>query len=417
MWGGWLMGFPRMPDAMVPSVNALLAQSLGSGSVSASTQASVFDRLVTRNSSGAPGEVAATEVVRAVLEASVAAMTTVAQWLAVTAGIELDARELGWFAETERPIAGKRDDLRLEGRDVRTGVLVALFTIEVKIESGFHWSSPTSDVEGSEAVVVQLKNYDAWLERSGVPKAAGFVLSRVDTKDTLREFGLGRRWTSVRWHQLAEVLANVDGDDEGSVLARHCSRFILRNIADPEDLMAPRLELADLALLQAYAQHGRITQQRVVRIVEPLMTILSDPALTRHSPVQQSQAFGFHARETAYVSLSATDPKAPPYVVAGLATVPDLRPCVWLESQPGRPEKATLQAVSARYIDALQERNKRWHVVPQDGSDWRDLQLDAPLGEFLASDDQTRFLTDFVEAALEDLKAVGLINAVRTPAP
>ena len=395
-------------------VNALVAPSLTSDSRPGSNLPSVFERLVNRNTSGSPREVAATELVRAVLQTSVSAMTAVTQWLAEAAELEIDTRELLWHAETERPIAGKRDDLRLEGRDPRAGAIIALFTIEVKVESGFHWSSPTPDVDTSDPEVPQLVNYDAWLRRVTAPHVAGFVLARTDTTEALKRFGLERPWRSIRWDQLAEVLANVEGDDDGPVLARHCSRFIRRNIADSEDFMTPRLELADLALLQAYAQHGRTTQKRVTRIVEPLVALLDNPALTPHTPQHQTQAFGFHARDTVYVSLNATEPKAPPYLVAGLATLPDLRPCVWIESQPGHPSKATTQELVARYFDALKDRNCRWDIVAQDGSDWRDLQLDATLGELLDAADQSSFLTEFTRSALDDLQSVGLIDAIRT---
>jgi hypothetical protein len=60
----------------------------------------------------------------------------------------------------------------------------------------------------------------------------------------------------------------------------------------------------------------------------------------------------------------------------------------------------------------LKERNASWEAV-HDSSTWVDLQLSKPLDWILTADDQQAALNQFVAAAVNDLKEVGFIAAMR----
>ena len=72
-------------------------------------------------------------------------------WMVARARIN-DLPDLGdveFRINTELPIDGKRDDLRITACDHRSGAVKLVWTIEIKVGAGLHWSTPTAAVTAS----------------------------------------------------------------------------------------------------------------------------------------------------------------------------------------------------------------------------------------------------------------------------
>jgi hypothetical protein len=88
----------------------------------------------------------------------------------------VDLDRLDFSFSTEQPMMKKRDDLRIEGFDNENGIQQIIWSIEIKVGSWFHESSPVfpdgdpgeNDKNGEmrkaePESVNQLVNYDNWL--------------------------------------------------------------------------------------------------------------------------------------------------------------------------------------------------------------------------------------------------------------
>ena len=400
----------------MPSATALTLARLRPPEASRTGPAeTIFDRLVRRNTSGMPSERAATELLRSVLITCPLAMSGFTRHLAERSGVQFDPDSFQWDAETELPIAGKRDDLRLEGLDQQGST--AVFTIEVKVESGFHYSSPTAEAESDDSAVLQLTNYDAWLVNHGATHKGGFVLARSDTAADLAEAGLSERWKSLRWYDVVDILsaaadlAVCQSAAEAGLLS-HAITFFRREIAATEDFLDSNLDLTDLSLLQAYAEVGRDTQRKIKAMVEPLTAVMDAAELAPHAAALQDHAFGSQAREVVWASLTPGR-WSNPFIYAGVATEGGLCPVVWIESSPNSELKRVIGRVVSDKLPELQELNEAWTAIPLEDGRWWDVELRMPLGEFLAAKNQATALAEFAKAAFADLAAVGLTDAVR----
>ena len=160
-----------------------------------------------------PRERECTEMLCGVLLNAPALRSLVLDRLAELAGVvplDWDGLRLTWQTEA-KVTGGKRDDLRLEAVDPETGRLLLVWTIEVKVQAGFHHSI---DVEDGESLAHQLVNYDRWLSgMRGVGQRLGFVLS-VERLDDSMPQGLENTWTCFTWWDLRGVLEDAIAESD-----------------------------------------------------------------------------------------------------------------------------------------------------------------------------------------------------------
>ncbi|MFP4307851.1 MAG: hypothetical protein ACLFQQ_11610 [Desulfococcaceae bacterium] len=201
------------------------------------------------------------------------------EWMADRAGQTVDVGALDFRFRTEQPVWTKRDDLRIEGFD-ENGVRKLLWTVEIKVGAGFHWSTAVesstretgegsdSDGETLQDFVNQLENYDQWLAEQEAKFKAGFVISIWDQKENLPK-GLKFSWPCLMWRDVAEVLRVILEEaevPETEVLwCRHLLGFMEQSLKGLE--MENDLRLEEVAFLKALSQQGIPMIEKIKNLV------------------------------------------------------------------------------------------------------------------------------------------------------
>lgn len=368
-----------------------------------------------------------TEMLCALLRNTTTLRDEIFRWLADLSGCpQTLIKDLDWQIETEQAIGSKRDDLRIEGWRLGEDDTeeIVLWTIEVKVAAPLHESGAlefdedqavaenTEDVAGE---VNQLLNYDAWLARQPAPRRAGWVLAISDLSPAL-PVGLTQPWHCVTWTQFGRHLDRLLGTTELPVsdrfLARHALGFIRRYLWSEKDMGDSNLELEDVALLRAFTEIGLDCEKKINRLVAGLEEIVNREAVFRGSVRHQTVLFKSSGRSMVYAGFlpdSVCDQRGCVYIMAGVSGGDA---AVWIESSPAKAMKGRIRQSVHQVADALRERNPDWGVFNAEDRVWPDLELRMSMVQILAADDQQEALTSFVASAVEDLKAVGLLDMI-----
>lgn len=88
---------------------------------------------------------------------------------------------------------------------------------------------------------------------------------------------------------------------------------------------------------------------------------------------------------------------------------------VWIETSPKHRGKAAFKERVRLLAPKLRKRNPGWKFRSQEAdTGWAsrlDAELSVPLATVLIADDQQKAVCEFVTAALQDLKAAGVLDA------
>ncbi len=334
----------------------------------------------------------------------------------------LPIEELTYEIDTEQSIQGKRDDLRIEGylanEDDRRRVI--LWTVEVKVQAGFHSSTSILEEESDvpRATVSQLNNYDVWLQSQNVQHKAGIVISVSSLESEVDALSLTQPWFCLRWADLgnwveesikAETLPQLE-----LMFGKHFLGFVWQYLWDPTEMTSQNIGIDDLALIRAFAVQGMNCEKRINNLVEPLVQSLNNSGIEFCSAVKHQQTlFRSYLRSTVHGSLirdSATKPAPCMLLMAGIRRD---EACVWIESSPACTWKSRFREICGERSESLKQQNPDWMVFAPDDSGWKDVLLTKPLPWLLVEDDQATALKTFVESAVNDLKSVGLITALQ----
>jgi hypothetical protein len=324
---------------------------------------------------------------------------------------------LEFVIRTEQQIDGKRDDLRIEGfrRSVDRSEPVLLWTIEVKVQAGFHESSLIG-CEEVESVDLeygnQITNYDAWLNKQPHRHRAGFVLSLSSLKDCLPSCKC--QWAATTWTSLGSLLEVVAGQRDQLpptelFLARHLLGFIKKFLWRRGEMSDDRMDFDDVALLRAFAdERGKLCQQRVEVIVKSLVPMIAGSDVGVGDVATGGKLFG------AYNTYYAWRPFAPkgaegkdPVLIVG---VEGDSLVVWIQTRPGHPKKNKVRDLVVTHLEDLRSRNSEWKVPEQ--SEWCDLLIEEPLVRLLAAKSQLDHARNFVQGSLGNLSKTGLAAAI-----
>lgn len=345
---------------------------------------------------------------------------------------ELPLSDLEYEIDTEQAIGRKRDDLRIEGfapgNEERRPVL--LWTVEIKVQAGIHYSSP-QDIGGyyeeneseepgvdlDKRSVAQLKNYDAWLKNRDVVggRKAGLVLAIRSLTQKVDDLQLKQPWHCLRWTDLGHCIESALDEDlipeSERLIASHLLGFILEHLQDPSD-MAERIDIDDLAFIRAFAAHGEKCVGKIEDLVAPLRKVFEESGIEFHGIEHQHTLYGEKRRSMIHGKLirnASIKPKPNLYLYAGVC---EIECCIWIEAQPGTPIFATIKAHCESLLNALAEPG--WETPAPDQFSWVVLRLSKPLAWLLLEDDQATALVEFVQAAIEDLKSAGIIEALQS---
>lgn len=172
-----------------------------------------------------------------------------------------------------------------------------------------------------------------------------------------------------------------------------------------------RLDFNDVALIRAFGMLAKECEEKVNRLVAPLVDVLSASDIGS-GPVDHTRAlFKGNMRSIVYRTLAKDS-----YIYAGIGGHEEGDYLsVWIESPSRHPGKEAFKAALADLEGKLKERNAVWEVTPQHittgWAAWQDVELTAPLARLLAADDQVQEVVAFVRSALGDLHDCGVIEA------
>jgi len=336
--------------------------------------------------------------------------------LAVRVGCPPDIiADLDWRMETERPIDAKRDDLRIEGWRVHDDeeALEVLWTVEVKVRASFHASSDQTyerNETGDDAPMVnQLLNYDAWLQQQDCPHKAGFVLAIPNHRDDLPD-GLTCRWDCLTWTALGEIVADSLARDSlppaERPFARHLLGFIRHHLWSREEMTETRLTFDHVALMRAVWAMGKDCERIVNDLVAPLEGLIRQSGLAVTGMKHTRNIFMGSQRSVIYGYL-VEGPGREVFLFAGMDGG---GLAVWIESSTRHPQKAAMRETLKGLLPRLRARNDRWAA---DTDVVQDIRIEMPLLDVLVASDQAHRASDFVAAALADLKAVEIDRLIQ----
>ena len=364
-----------------------------------------------------PRERECTEMLCAVLRNTTELRLHLLRWMANISGAR-DAvlNDMTFVIETEGSIGSKRDDLRIEGwhesdEDRRR---VLLWTVEVKVGASFHESSPLETMQDPDedvGLVNQIVNYDHWLEHQAVPNRAGFVLALEDMSNSLPT-NLSCRWHCLSWTKLGlrilDLLRNEKLPNEDEFLAKHLVGFIANHLWRVSEMTEFELNFDDVALMRAFDTVGRDSEDRINRLVEPLVSVIEKSGVGEGAVIHQKSLYKPMKRSMVYRNLFAQGYSINPLLMAGCTLT---HMTIWLETAPGNKNKALVISVMQSLLSTLKDRNPDWRVSEDQG--WKDLELAKPLAKLLAADDQGAEFERFFISALEDLREVGLLEILK----
>lgn len=397
----------------------------------------VFQRIIRNPRPDSPlaRERECTEMLAGVLINAPALRRHLFRWMARRSGLNPDLIDgLEFDIGTEQFIGAKRDDLRVEGRRdrERDGPVALLWTIEVKVGSPFHASDAqrlgdegevsddgAADSELDEQLVNQLQHYDDWLCLRPSVHCGGFVLALRDLTDALPPLGLRRPWTCISWTGLGlQVKAALDTGElppQDELLAKHLLGFISTNLWRTDEMPNAKLDSNDIALIRAFSKIGRDCERKVGQLLEMVPGAVTRSAVGHGEVRPYNGLYKADACAGFYRFLAAGFTKdADPMldIAVGCADSPGDYKGVFLEMSPNHPKAEAVRKAAAQSLKILRERNPKWQGGGGQDDECVVLELSAPLTDLLAAEDQQRKLTDFVEAALTDLKESGAVDAV-----
>lgn len=384
----------------------------------------IFQRLI-RNphlDSDTPRERECTEMLCSVLCNSRILRSRMLRWLgSYLNDVPSDFDQLSFEIDTEGSIGSKRDDLRIEGwrQTGEEGLdLVVLWSVEVKVGAHFHESSlqnaGTDEIDSdADATVNQLINYDRWLREQSAKFKAGFVLALYDMSQAVPS-SLAMPWHCLTWTEIGQQVQESLEQDElppsEELLAKHLLGFIKRHLWRVSDMSRDRIDFDDLALLRAFSEIGIDCEKKINRLVGLLPDIIEEMGIGCGKIGQSATLFRTTLRAVSNRRLFEPEVWDYPTLMLGVKRN-DL--AVWLETVPSNEKKGAFNEVLQSLLPALHERNPRWHVCSPEDRTWRDIELRSPLVDLLVAEDQDAFFTDFFRRALDDLKQVRVVEAIR----
>lgn len=342
--------------------------------------------------------------------------------------VDFDTLELKF--NTEQSVLGKRDDLRIEGYGSDRGTHQLIWTIELKVGTGFHYSTSVTHakeendegfkdgVSGNDVGLVhQVKNYDLWLSsKKEVLYRAGFVISVWDQKENMPpNKDLKNPWICLTWYDLAEDLRNFlvkkNLPEIERFLGGHLLGFIEQALRGHK--MAMNLELEDLAFYKAFSQHGPILNKKISNIIDSVFERLKIDKPLPHDPKLQNLLYGGLNRYIYIWGITGNSNNSPPYLMAGITPERGESLAVWIENTPKYEKKEAIRAFLADKIKDLQHRNPRWQIVRLEISNWWEIELRVPLEIILGQEDQVEWMYQHFQKVFKDLEEVGIIKGIQ----
>ena len=341
---------------------------------------------------------------------------SILRWMAEIGNLDMpDPEEMEWEIDTEHPARCKRLDVIMRGwpPDEPEADPEVLWIVEVKTSSGLHESSEIQFEGQAEEedtdTVSQIINYDRWLRQQKSRERGAFVLAQKDMTEKLPE-ELGIRWNCLTWAQLGRETLRIleeEGLPAGErLLARHMAGFIYSYLWTEDEMESDRLTFDHIALIRAMRRLGGECEDAVKSFLPIFVEALEEADLCDGEIDVPSQRFwGGNIRvQVKQPVLKDADTQLRVSVEGNLIMV-------WLRTSKNSEIKGAVSKAVQNRMESLQKRQPAWDC-PED-REWHDVELRVPLSKLLHVEDQREEVRRIVTDALEDLKEVGLIEAIQ----
>lgn len=382
-----------------------------------SSSSNLFNRII-RNphpDSAQPRERRCAEMLAALLINASTVREKISEWFGLLCKCPVNFENVTEIkVDTERSTWGKREDLILEGwnRNIENSEPEFVWSVEIKVGSDFHSSSPIESINTEEnppeELIHQVRHYDAILAQRQAKNKAGFVLALTDMSNYLPE-RLTQQWTCTTWtgfgSKLAEILREPDLHSDDRLLGKHVLGFIASHLWRSSEMPDPKISFDDVALIRAMSSFGQDCKLRAKKLLEPLRNLsewnnLSDGKLKFYD--------GLYGEYTmmGFQKFITNDDISGANIFAGIGGE-DL--CVWV----GSPRRFQHKAACRSFLPKLQKLNDLWSFCKDSADDWIDVMCCTPLTTFLDTQDQSGHMKSFVQKALEDLVTVKMHDVIK----
>lgn len=169
------------------------------------------------------------------------------------------------------------------------------------------------------------------------------------------------------------------------------------------------LNFDDVALVRAFNKMGRDCEDKINRLVEPLVSLTDESGIGFGKATHQKSLYKAMLRSVIWRNLFDPNVCQYPHLYAGVSGS-DME--VWIETAPSFEKKSDIHSRVKSLLPSLKDRNPDWEVNEDEGM-WWDLQLKMPLITLLNATDQASEFERFFSAALEDLKEVDVVEKLR----
>jgi hypothetical protein len=413
---------------------ALFAEDSVSGGLGVYGEKNLFRRIIRNPAPGGrpPKERECAEMLCGCLMNLPFFQTQFLEWMADRAGQKVDVGALDFRFRTEQPVWTKRDDLRIEGVD-ENGVRKLLWTVEIKVKAGFHWSSAVDSstaetVDGSDSegetlqdFVNQLENYDKWLKEQKADFKAGFVISIWDQTENLPE-GLECSWTCLTWRDVAGVLRGILEEGEVPDLevlwCKHSLGFIEQALGGRK--MSNILRMEDIALFKVYQEQGNSTFESFGNLLKSVKDKIHPSSPLPHTPTVDNKLFATGNRCLCFWSFSGIKNTDYPVLSFGIVSEGGFDIVVYISNEPKHAKKNEIRDFIEKKFEALNSRKSfkeqkiQWNFLHSaTGNNYWDIELRIPVETLFGQADQAQWMADHVLRAFEDLKETGIIKGIQ----
>lgn len=315
--------------------------------------------------------------------------------------------DLSWDFETERQAFSKRIDLLITGKKRNSDIAEILWSVEIKVNASFHFSSRFAEEEVVE--VNQIVNYDDWLNLETANNKHGFVISKNDLSNDISE-KLNHNWYFIKWSDLGrEILSKFEEGffpQEEIYPIKHYLGFIYTYLARRYEMKKNGLGFDNIALLRAHDQIGSETKDILSDFIKNIKAVVENSKLNS----QKIKVYDEYYIKEQQCWVSATLLEKMKFFVKFYAVFHESHFYVGIESVPSSKKKKFQDALKNK-LSKFSINNRYWTCSSEEG-EWTDIEIGFSLTELLNVDDQGQTLAEWTSEAIDHLIQIDIFNII-----
>ena len=171
-----------------------------------------------------------------------------------------------------------------------------------------------------------------------------------------------------------------------------------------------KVDFNDMALIRAFGKIGRECNQKINDLLSSVSPLITEASIGVGEVVAHQKLFGSSGGSSIWRYLVPGWVKGEdPWIEFSIGYEEPYGDYfgLWLLMSPKHPKADPVQKEILSLMPKLSERNPRWKHTTGDAGDYTILELWEPLTNLLAAENQLEYMTQFIQAALDDIKAAG----------